>query len=193
MTDSGQADHFKLVFASARRAAILPPSEDQPPKVSHVGFGLVLGSDGKRYRTRSSEVCLSLNPKPYRTCSSQVCLFAWIPATLPHHPRSHTCTHTCTLADFARKRSYAPMLYLGLLGTCTLMLCVRRHTPQGLNWLLPCLASLSAAVPANDSQPMIGGDSAPHQHKAQPGDNKHWDTLACMPLAYLARRYKQDC
>lgn len=26
------------------------------PRVSHVGFGLVLGSDGKRFRTRSSEV-----------------------------------------------------------------------------------------------------------------------------------------
>ena len=56
VTDAGQSDHFKLVFASARRADILPPSKEQPPKVSHVGFGLVLGDDGKRFRTRSSEV-----------------------------------------------------------------------------------------------------------------------------------------
>lgn len=26
------------------------------PRVDHVGFGLVLGDDGKRFRTRSSEV-----------------------------------------------------------------------------------------------------------------------------------------
>lgn len=26
------------------------------PKVSHVGFGLVLGEDGKRFRTRNTEV-----------------------------------------------------------------------------------------------------------------------------------------
>lgn len=56
ITDAGQADHFKLVFASARRAGILPASEDEAPRVSHVGFGLVLGDDGKRFRTRSSEV-----------------------------------------------------------------------------------------------------------------------------------------
>lgn len=56
VTDSGQADHFKLVFASARRAGILPSDDSQAPRVSHVGFGLVLGDDGKRFRTRSSEV-----------------------------------------------------------------------------------------------------------------------------------------
>lgn len=56
VTDSGQADHFRLVFASARRAGILPSEESQTPRVSHVGFGLVLGDDGKRFRTRSSEV-----------------------------------------------------------------------------------------------------------------------------------------
>jgi arginyl-tRNA synthetase len=35
----------------------LPLAEEKKfPRVSHVGFGLVLGSDGKRFRTRSSEV-----------------------------------------------------------------------------------------------------------------------------------------
>lgn len=32
------------------------PKEKKYPKTSHVGFGLVLGSDGKRFRTRSTEV-----------------------------------------------------------------------------------------------------------------------------------------
>lgn len=45
------------MFASARRAGILPAEESGHPKVSHVGFGLVLGEDGKRFRTRASEVC----------------------------------------------------------------------------------------------------------------------------------------
>lgn len=32
------------------------PKEKKYPKTNHVGFGLVLGSDGKRFRTRSTEV-----------------------------------------------------------------------------------------------------------------------------------------
>ena len=32
------------------------PKEKKFPKTSHVGFGLVLGADGKRFRTRSTEV-----------------------------------------------------------------------------------------------------------------------------------------
>ena len=32
------------------------PNEKKFPKTNHVGFGLVLGSDGKRFRTRSTEV-----------------------------------------------------------------------------------------------------------------------------------------
>jgi arginyl-tRNA synthetase len=32
------------------------PNEKKFPKTSHVGFGLVLGADGKRFRTRSTEV-----------------------------------------------------------------------------------------------------------------------------------------
>ena len=32
------------------------PNEKKFPKTSHVGFGLVIGADGKRFRTRSTEV-----------------------------------------------------------------------------------------------------------------------------------------
>ena len=52
VTDSGQANHFAGVFQVARKAGILPESV----KVVHVPFGLVLGEDGKRFKTRSSEV-----------------------------------------------------------------------------------------------------------------------------------------
>ena len=50
VTDEGQAGHFKLVFGAGRRWGIIP--EENPPRIDHVGFGLVLGSDGKRIRTR---------------------------------------------------------------------------------------------------------------------------------------------
>ncbi|RWR88752.1 arginine--tRNA ligase, cytoplasmic isoform X1 [Cinnamomum micranthum f. kanehirae] len=56
VTDVGQSQHFQMLFSAAKRAGWLPPTGDSYPKTSHVGFGLVLGSDGKRFRTRSSEV-----------------------------------------------------------------------------------------------------------------------------------------
>ena len=42
----------RLVFGAGRKAGILPPEKDALPRVDFVGFGLVLGSDGKRIRTR---------------------------------------------------------------------------------------------------------------------------------------------
>eukprot|EP00252_Welwitschia_mirabilis_P017985 TRINITY_DN4011_c0_g1_i2.p1 TRINITY_DN4011_c0_g1~~TRINITY_DN4011_c0_g1_i2.p1 ORF type:complete len:592 (+),score=132.11 TRINITY_DN4011_c0_g1_i2:303-2078(+) len=57
VTDVGQQLHFDMVFSAAKLAGWLPSSNDAVyPKARHVGFGLVLGSDGKRFRTRSSEV-----------------------------------------------------------------------------------------------------------------------------------------
>ncbi|KAI0496816.1 hypothetical protein KFK09_023140 [Dendrobium nobile] len=57
ITDVGQSQHFDMVFSAARRAGWLPDAKSiLYPKTNHVGFGLVLGSDGKRFRTRSSEV-----------------------------------------------------------------------------------------------------------------------------------------
>lgn len=54
VTDVGQQQHFQMFFKAATLAGWLPA--DGYPKVNHVGFGLVLGEDGKRFRTRSSEV-----------------------------------------------------------------------------------------------------------------------------------------
>ncbi|MBE9047073.1 arginine--tRNA ligase [Pleurocapsales cyanobacterium LEGE 10410] len=51
VTDSGQANHFAGVFQVARKAEILPDTVE----VVHVPFGLVLGKDGKRIKTRSGE------------------------------------------------------------------------------------------------------------------------------------------
>jgi arginyl-tRNA synthetase len=53
VTDAGQGSHFAQVFDAARAAGWL--AADGRVRVDHVGFGLVMGDDGKRFRTRSSE------------------------------------------------------------------------------------------------------------------------------------------
>ena len=46
---------LQFFFQAFRRAGWLPNHENEFPKCTHIGFGLVLGEDGKRFRTRSSE------------------------------------------------------------------------------------------------------------------------------------------
>lgn len=53
VTDAGQALHFKLVYEAAIKAHYLDPKR---VRFDHVPFGVVLGPDGKRFRTRSGEV-----------------------------------------------------------------------------------------------------------------------------------------
>lgn len=50
--DSGQSTHMQMVFKTAEKAGYYDPKKT---RVEHVGFGLVLGADGKKYRTRSGE------------------------------------------------------------------------------------------------------------------------------------------
>lgn len=52
VTDLGQSLHFQMVFAAAEKALWLDPKKTQ---VDHVGFGLVLGLDGKKFKTRSGD------------------------------------------------------------------------------------------------------------------------------------------
>jgi len=52
ITDSGQSTHFKIIFECAERAKIL---DYKKHRVDHVGFGVVLGEDGKKFKTRSGE------------------------------------------------------------------------------------------------------------------------------------------
>ncbi len=51
VTDSGQANHFAGVFQVARRAGWIP----EDVEIVHVPFGLVLGEDGKKFKTRSGD------------------------------------------------------------------------------------------------------------------------------------------
>jgi hypothetical protein len=42
------------VFAGAKKAGYLPT--DRTVRIDHVGFGLVMGEDGKKFRSRSGDV-----------------------------------------------------------------------------------------------------------------------------------------
>lgn len=50
VTDEGQAPHFELIFKVAEDLGILDPTK---VKAEHVGFGVVLGEDKKKFKTRS--------------------------------------------------------------------------------------------------------------------------------------------
>jgi len=50
VTDAGQSLHFQLVFKAAEMVGFYDPKKVQ---LDHVTFGLVLGPDGKKFKTRS--------------------------------------------------------------------------------------------------------------------------------------------
>lgn len=52
VTDAGQSTHFHMIFKAAEKAGYL---KNKNVQLDHVPFGLVLGSDGKKFRTRSGE------------------------------------------------------------------------------------------------------------------------------------------
>lgn len=52
LTDAGQSLHFAMLFKAAEKAGYLDPVKT---RVDHVPFGVVLGSDGKKFKTRSGE------------------------------------------------------------------------------------------------------------------------------------------
>lgn len=51
VTDAGQAQHFDMVFAAAKKAGFVR----QDVSLEHVPFGLVQGEDGKKFATRSGD------------------------------------------------------------------------------------------------------------------------------------------
>ena len=52
VVDAGQSLHFQMLFKAAQKAKFLDLSKTQ---VEHVAFGVVLGADGKKFKTRSGE------------------------------------------------------------------------------------------------------------------------------------------
>lgn len=52
VTDAGQSLHFQMLFKAAEKAGYL---DLKKVRVDHVPFGVVLGPDGKKFKTRSGE------------------------------------------------------------------------------------------------------------------------------------------
>ncbi len=52
VTDAGQSLHFQMVFQAAAKVGYYDPSK---VTIDHVPFGVVLGPDGKKFKTRSGE------------------------------------------------------------------------------------------------------------------------------------------
>jgi arginyl-tRNA synthetase len=50
ITDSGQREHFEMVIAAARKAGWLTTQ-----RCEHMGFGVILGEDGKKFKTRAGK------------------------------------------------------------------------------------------------------------------------------------------
>ncbi|HNA61845.1 MAG TPA: arginine--tRNA ligase [Rhabdochlamydiaceae bacterium] len=52
LTDAGQALHFEMIAKAAEKAGYLDPKK---VRFDHVPFGVVLGPDGKKFKTRSGD------------------------------------------------------------------------------------------------------------------------------------------
>nr|AAN10190.1 argynyl tRNA synthetase [Candidatus Fritschea bemisiae] len=52
VVDAGQRLHFQMVFAAAFKAGYYDPARVE---IEHVPFGVVLGADGKKFKTRSGQ------------------------------------------------------------------------------------------------------------------------------------------
>lgn len=52
VTDAGQSLHFQMLFACAEKAGLVDRTQ---VRLDHVPFGLVLGDDGKKFKTRSGD------------------------------------------------------------------------------------------------------------------------------------------
>ncbi|KAK9875778.1 hypothetical protein WA026_009570 [Henosepilachna vigintioctopunctata] len=52
VTDAGQATHFQLLFKCAEKIGIV---DRKKHRLDHVGFGVVLGEDKKKFKTRSGD------------------------------------------------------------------------------------------------------------------------------------------
>lgn len=53
VTDAGQSLHFEMLFECAKKAGLWQMDKH---RLDHVPFGLVLGADGKKFKTRSGDV-----------------------------------------------------------------------------------------------------------------------------------------
>ncbi|XP_044749902.1 arginine--tRNA ligase, cytoplasmic [Coccinella septempunctata] len=52
ITDAGQSTHFKTLFKCSQKLGIVDPKKH---RLDHIGFGVVLGEDKKKFKTRSGD------------------------------------------------------------------------------------------------------------------------------------------
>ena len=50
ITDSGQREHFEMVIAASKKAGWLTTQ-----RAEHMGFGVILGEDGKKFKITKEE------------------------------------------------------------------------------------------------------------------------------------------
>lgn len=50
ITDSGQREHFEMIIAAAKKIGWLTTQ-----RCEHMGFGVILGEDGKKFKTRAGK------------------------------------------------------------------------------------------------------------------------------------------
>ena len=55
ITDFSQGDHFKMVYSAGRAIGWVNDHDPNSCKLEHIGFGTVMGEDGKRFKTRSGD------------------------------------------------------------------------------------------------------------------------------------------
>ncbi len=74
VTDARQAGHFALLFAVSKKAGYLPDSV----RAEHVGYGMVLGNDGRPFKTRdgSAAALTDLLDAAEREASPEIALAA---------------------------------------------------------------------------------------------------------------------
>ena len=110
VVDSGQALHLESAFKAARVAGYVP----ETTRIDHVGFGVVLGEDKKKFKTRSGDTVrlIDLLNEGLERAVGRLkekerdkvsCIPLLFTCTLTHahvhthaHTRTHAHTHTCT-------------------------------------------------------------------------------------------------
>jgi arginyl-tRNA synthetase len=101
VVDVSQAKHFEMVFDAARKCQYLPlEKEKTKPTVKHVPFGLVLGEDGKKIKTRSGEAVKlrELLSEAIQRCKDEFILRKTQQQPLPQ-TRNETVTATETTTE----------------------------------------------------------------------------------------------
>lgn len=113
VVDTGQRVHFEMVFETARRAGYVTSSV----RLDHAGFGLVLGPDGKKYKTRSGETEKLIDLLTAATAKARSILSQRLPDATEEEAR-HLGLGAVKYADLSQSRtsdyqfSYEKMLRL---------------------------------------------------------------------------------